>query len=118
MKTITNLIYPALTAVLLGISASANGALNDLFASIGGNGQNGGDFVYQYTPTGVQSIFASGLSRPGGVAFDHGNNLFVAINFGGIPPNFQGTILKITPAGVQSTFATVEWWRLSPSSGF
>ena len=107
MKTITNVIYPTLTAVLLGISASANGALNDLFASIGGNGQNGGDFVYQYTPTGVQSIFASGLSRPGGVAFDHGNNLFVAINLGGIPPNFQGTILKITPAGVQSTFATV-----------
>ncbi len=101
MKTITNVIYPALTAALLAMGASANGAPNDLFASIGGNGQNGGGFVYQYTPTGVQSTFASGLSRPGGVAFDHGNNLFVAINFAGIPPIFQGTILKITPAGVQ-----------------
>jgi sugar lactone lactonase YvrE len=109
MKTIIKIIYTTFALLILTMGAvTSHGALNDLFASIGGNGENGGGFVYQYTPIGVQSIFASGLSRPGGVAFDHANNLFVATNtFDSISPTFQGAILKITPDGVQITFATV-----------
>lgn len=107
MKALINLIYAALTAVFFGIGAvTANGELGDLFASLTGNGENGGGFIYRYTPSGVQSTIASGLSRPHGVAFDHYGNLFVAsTTLNGT--SYQGTILKITPLGVQSTFATV-----------
>ena len=103
MKTIIKVIYAAFALLILTMGAvTSNCALNDLFASIGGNSENGGGFVYQYTAIGVQSTFASGLSRPGGVAFDHRNNLFVATNtFGSISLTFQGAILKITPDGVQ-----------------
>src|SRR4030095_9193390 len=60
-----------------------------------------------YTPTGVQSLFASGLSLPRGVAFDHFANLFVANSTLDVNQTLQGTIVKITPGGVQSLFATV-----------
>jgi sugar lactone lactonase YvrE len=96
-------------------SVTANGALGDLFVSINGTGDNGGGFIYEYTPSGVQSIFASGLSRPRGVAFDHAANLFVGTltcdNVSGI---YQGAIVKITPDGVQSTFATLSQQNFQP----
>jgi sugar lactone lactonase YvrE len=108
MKTITKLIYLAFTVVILAIGAvTANGAPNDLFVSINGDGNNGGGFIYEYNPDGVQSTFAAGLSRPRGVAFDHFGNLFVVTNT--FVPGSQTlvTIVKITPGGVQSTFATL-----------
>jgi len=81
MKTITKLIYLAFTVVILAIGAvTANGAPNDLFVSVNGAANNGGGFIYEYNTDGVQSIFASGLSRPRGVAFDHFGNLFVVTN--------------------------------------
>src|SRR5206468_9080750 len=105
----TKLIYLAFTVVILAIGAvTANGAPNHLFVSINGDGSNGGGSIYQYTPTGVQSIFASALSAPRGVAFGHGGNLFVAnTTFDPGSQTFQATIVKITPGGVQSTFATL-----------
>ena len=114
MKPITKLIYAALAAVTLAIgSVTVNGAVNDLFASINGNGENGGSFIYQYTPTGVQSIFASGLNHPRGVASDHSGNLFVATaTFDGSA--YHGAIVKITPDGVQSTFATLSEQNFEP----
>jgi hypothetical protein len=59
------------------------------------------DTIYKYTPSGVQSTFATGLSYPFLMAFDSSGNLFVANsdNDGG-----GGYIGKITPAGVKSTF--------------
>ena len=109
MKTITKLIYLAFTVVILAIGAvTANGAPNDLFVSISGDGNNGGGFIYKYNPGGVQSIFAAGLSLPRGVAFDHSGNLFVATNtFDSVSGTLQASIVKITPGGVQSTFATL-----------
>src|SRR5436190_19257206 len=109
MKTITKLIYVAVAVVSLAIGAvTVNGAVNDLFASVNGNTQNGGGFIYEYTPGGVQSTFAAGLSRPRGVAFDHFGNLFVVTNtFDSVSQTLQVTIVKITPGGVQSTFATL-----------
>ena len=108
MKTITKLIYAAFAVVSLAIGAvTANGALNDLFASVNGNAHNGGGFIYEYTPGGVQSTFASGLSRPRGVAFDHSRNLFVATNPLNSDGSFTPTILKITPDGVQSVLGTI-----------
>jgi len=108
MKTITKLIYLAFAVVTLAIgAATTNGALNDLFASINSDGTNGNGSIYEYTPDGVQSIFASALSRPRGVAFDHFANLFVANTTSDVNQTLQGTIVKITPGGVQSLFATV-----------
>jgi sugar lactone lactonase YvrE len=115
MKTTTKFIYVAFAAVTLAIgTVTANAALNDLFASVNGTGDNGGGFIYQYTPTGVQSIFASGLSRPRGVAFDHFANLFVATETCDVSGNCQGSIVKITPDGVQSTFATLSEQNFQP----
>jgi sugar lactone lactonase YvrE len=109
MKTITKLIYLAFTVVVLAIGAvTANGAPNDLFVSINGDGNNGGGFIYEYNRDGVQNTFAAGLSRPRGVAFDHFGNLFVVTNtFDSVSGTLQVSIVKITPGGVQSTFATL-----------
>jgi hypothetical protein len=109
MKTITKLSYAAFAVVTLAIGAvTANGAPNDLFASVNGAANNGGGFIYQYNPGGVQSTFAAGLSRPRGVAFDHSGNLFVVTNtFDSVSGTFQPSIVKITPDGVQSTLATI-----------
>jgi sugar lactone lactonase YvrE len=113
MKTIPKFIYAAFAAVTLAIGAvTANGAVNDLFASINGSGDNGGGFIYRYTASGAQSTFASGLSRPRGLAFDGSGNLFVAsMTCAG---TCQGSIVKITPGGVQSTFATLSQLNFQP----
>ena len=55
--------------------------------------------IYTYTPSGVQSTFASGLHEPEGLAFDAFGNLYEA-DFG------SGNVYKFTPEGVQSTFAS------------
>src|SRR5437773_12476004 len=87
-----------LVGVGLAIGAvTADGAPNDLFVSINGDGNNGGGSIYQYTPTGVQSIFASGRSEPRGVAFGHGGNLFVATTtFAPGSQIFQATMVEMT----------------------
>lgn len=50
-----------------------------------------------YSPDGMKSIFATGLNRPQGIAFDQAHNLYVAD--GG-----TGTIFKYDPAGNRTTF--------------
>ena len=79
----------------------------NLFASVNGTGKNGGGSIFQYTPTTptVQSTLASGLDRPRGLVFDSFGNLFVSTNTRGAGGT-QGSILKITPGGLMSTFAT------------
>src|SRR6266566_4101932 len=55
--------------------------------------------IYEFTPAGVRSTFASGLDGPEGLAFDSAGNLFVADTF------TSGAIYKFTPDGMRSTFA-------------
>src|SRR5438094_1991563 len=109
MKTITKFVYAAFAVVILAVGAvTANGAPADLFASINGSGQNDGGSINRYRPTGVFRPFASGLSRPRGVAFGTGGSLFVATStFDDVTGTFQVSIVKITPDGVQSTVATL-----------
>ena len=108
MKTISKLIYVVLAVVSLATGAvTAQGALNDLFVSINSDGSNGGGSINEYTPTGVQSLFASGLSQPRGMAFDRFGNLLVANSTLDVNQTLQGTIIKISPGGVQSLFANV-----------
>jgi hypothetical protein len=105
-KTTTKIIHAAFAVVILATGTlTANGAPGDLFASINGGPGNGVGFIYQYTPDGVQSTFASGLSRPRGLAFDSEGNLFVATNF--IDRTFHSRILKIMPDGAQDVFAII-----------
>ncbi len=90
----------------------------DLFATVnlGGTFNNGVSPVYQYTPqyvppNGTPSIFASALDTPRGLAFDSAGNLLVdnnnTVDASAQPnPLVEGTILKFTPDGLMSTFAT------------
>ena len=54
--------------------------------------------IDEFTPNGVRSIFASGLTSPFALAFDSRGNLFVA-------DSGSGAVYKFTPAGVRTTFA-------------
>src|SRR5437879_11122344 len=81
-----------LGAVILTCSSAL---AQNLFVS-GGDG--GGGKIFEFTWDGVQSMFASGLSYPQGLAFDTAGNLFVAAD--------GSYIYKFNPLGVQSTFAS------------
>src|SRR6266550_512532 len=70
----------------------------NLFVSV--DDASGGK-IFEFTPNGAQSTFASGLSDAEGLAFDSAGNLFVAaVNASG------GKVLKFTPDGVRTTFAS------------
>ena len=60
--------------------------------------------IYEYTPGGVQSTFASGLADPFGLAFNSAGDLFVAD--GNEQPFPSGSIYEFTPGGARSTFAS------------
>jgi sugar lactone lactonase YvrE len=65
----------------------------------------GNDSILEFTPSGTGSTFATGLANnPRGLAFDSAGNLFVA------EPGFGccnvGDILKFTPQGAQTVFAS------------
>src|SRR5208282_2898869 len=55
--------------------------------------------IYEFTPGGARSTFASGLNNPYGLAFNSAGNLFEA-------DRGSGDIYEYTPGGVQSTFAS------------
>jgi sugar lactone lactonase YvrE len=58
--------------------------------------------VYQYTPGGTQSTFATGMNHPYGIAFNAAGNLFVANTDQNVPSG--GNITEITRGGTQSIF--------------
>ena len=60
---------------------------------------DGSGNIYEFTPGGTQSTFASGLNQPFGLAFDSGGNLFEA-------DQFSDNIYEFTPGGTRSTFAS------------
>lgn len=102
------LISSAFAVVIIASSgATANGAAGDLFVSINGSAGNGAGAIYQYAPDGTQTMFAYGLDQPRGLGFDSAGNLFVATNFCDENSWCHPTIVKITPDGRQTTFATI-----------
>ena len=64
--------------------------------------------IYEFTPGGTQSTFASGLSHPFGLAFDNAGDLFEA-DLG------SGNIYEFTPGGTRGTFASglLDPWALA-----
>jgi sugar lactone lactonase YvrE len=82
----------------LGLALDSTG---NLFVST--EGDPGNDTILMFTPDGMESTFATGLTNPRGLAFDASGNLFVA-EFNPAP---DGDILKFAPGGgPPSTFAS------------
>ncbi len=75
-------------------------AFGNLFVSTQGN--PGNDTILEFTPTGMESTFATGLTNPLGLAFDGSGNLFV-VEENEAP---DGDILEFPLGGGQSTFAS------------
>jgi hypothetical protein len=82
----------SLGAVINGIAFNSAG---DLFAASGGGGVGA---VYEFTPGGAESTFATGLDGPWSLAFNNAGTLFMG--------DASGKISEFTPGGVQSTFAS------------
>jgi sugar lactone lactonase YvrE len=80
-----------------GLAFDASG---NLFVTTLGNRPD--DAILVFTPTGMESTFATGLNNPHGMAFDAVGNLFVAetIRDGG------GDILEFTTGGQRIVFAS------------
>ena len=88
--------YPA------GLAFDSSG---NLFVSIETFTDPGADSIVYFSPTGVKSPFATGLTTPRGLAFDSSRNLFVAEV--GVPEEFpSGDILEFPTAGGQILFAS------------
>jgi sugar lactone lactonase YvrE len=82
----------------LGLAFDSTG---NLFVST--EGDPGSDTILEFTPDGMESTFATGLTNPRGLAFDASGNLFVA-EFNPAP---DGDILRFAPGGgPPSTFAS------------
>jgi sugar lactone lactonase YvrE len=79
-------------AAFMMISSSAQ--TQNLFEADWSSGK-----IYEFTPGGVESTFASGLTVPEGLAFNSAGDLFVADYYG-------GNIYEFTPGGTRSAFAT------------
>lgn len=57
------------------------------------------DDIYEFTPGGAESTYATGFSSPTSLAVDSLNDLYVV-------ENGNGQIIEIKPGNVESTFAT------------
>jgi sugar lactone lactonase YvrE len=88
--------------VFVGPSAFADGtgpvglafdSTGNLFVST--EGDPGNDTILEFTPNGMESTFATGLTTPRGLAFDGSGNLFVAES----NPAPDGDVLKFAPGG-------------------
>jgi sugar lactone lactonase YvrE len=80
---------------------SAHAAPGDLYATDSSSGSS--TAIVKFTPQGVKTTFASGLSLAIGLAFDSSGNLFVTQSSG---ITNGDTVLKFTPDGTKSTFAS------------
>jgi len=101
IKKITNGVVSTFTSVANARDLTF-GRSGNLFVVQSGAGASGA--VIEITPNGAQSVYASGFSGPGFLAFDQSGNLFVCEN--GLGGGASSIISKTTPAGVRTTFAS------------
>ena len=88
----TATLSAALTLVALG--AAQTGHAQNLFESDYDSGT-----IYEFTPSGTRTTFATGLNGPCALAFNSSGNLFEADGGG-------NTIYEFAPNGTRTTFAT------------
>ena len=87
--------------IFVGPSTFGDGAPIGLAFDSAGNlfvsteGEPGNDTILEFTPDGMESPFATGLTNPRRLAFDSFGNLFVAES----NPAPDGYILKFAPGG-------------------
>ncbi len=84
---------PIILILAIGVLWLDNISAQNLFVSDSSSGS-----IYEFTPDGTQSTFATGMSDPEGLAFDHAGNLFVA--------NYDDAIYKIALDGTRTTNST------------
>ena len=86
-----------------GPAGLAFDSYGNLFVST--EGDPGNDTILVFTPNGIKSTFATGLTTPRGLAFDSSGYLFVAeVNQPEL--NQPGDILKFYPDGTHTVFAS------------
>ena len=85
------------TQVPAGLAFDASG---NLFVTTLNNRPD--DAILMFTPTGMESTFATGLNNPHGMAFDASGNLFVAETI----RDAGGDILEFTTGGQRIVFAS------------
>jgi sugar lactone lactonase YvrE len=86
----------SLLALLVPIEAKAN--TGDLYVT-------DNESIQRFEPNGTRHVFASGLFRPRGLAFDGLGNLFVATLDTAFRGDNRGQILKFAPDGTVTVFA-------------
>src|SRR5438093_900371 len=102
-------VLTLVAAALMPIRANANPG--DIYVSYNGHAHIRGT-IYDYAPNGTGRVFASRLNGPRGITFDSAGNLFVSTQCEAFPagnctdPTIGGRIVKITPSGIQTTFAS------------
>lgn len=84
---------------LIGVAGAilllvANASAQNLYVASSGNGS-----IYEFTPTGAESTFVSGLHQPSTLAFNSEGNLFVVCEA-------ETSLAEITPSGAQSSFGS------------
>lgn len=87
-------------ALLVCVFTDARAASGDLFVA---NEAALGSSIYQFSPNGSRSTFATNLISPIGLAFDSQGNLYVGDFF---DSNTTMGIYKFAPDGSRTTFAT------------
>ncbi|MGA9779663.1 MAG: PEP-CTERM sorting domain-containing protein [Verrucomicrobiia bacterium] len=88
----------SLLSIILVLSITTFANAQNLFLSDYSTGN-----IYEYTPSGTQSTFASGLTDPDALAFDSARDLFEA-------DGSSGNIYEFSPSGTKTTFASVSQW--------
>ena len=83
----------------VGLAFDSSG---NLFVSTEAFGDPGNDAILEFTPSGIESTFAMGLTMPRGLAFDASGNLFLAETLAAP----DGDILEFTTGGAQIVFAS------------
>jgi DNA-binding beta-propeller fold protein YncE len=79
----------------VGLAFDSAGNLYEVDVGLG----NTSGKIYEFSTSGAQSLFASGLNNPQGLAFDSAGNLYEA-DYG------SGKVNEFTSGGVESTFAS------------
>src|SRR5262249_34336373 len=82
--------------VIFGLAITVHA--QNLYVSVNGplGPSNSDGSISEYTPTGMQTTFASGIARPRGLAFDSVGNLYAAIT-AAVDDHEVGKVAKFNP---------------------